>query len=62
MRIEDIRKKARQRPVGYFEDVLSKGIIIGDYLEITPADYALLIDKYQPKEQSQPKKSCCGRR
>jgi hypothetical protein len=44
--IEKLKSNAINRPSGYLEDVLSKGIVNGNYLEITPAMYREMLMKY----------------
>jgi len=42
-----IHVRAAERPEGYVEDVLSKGRVDGDFLEIDDVAYAGLVEKYQ---------------
>lgn len=44
--ISSIKSKASSRPEGYIEDVLSQGVVEGDFLIIDPPKYKLLLDKY----------------
>lgn len=45
-KLKNIIERSRHRPVGYYEDVISKGKIIGEYIEI-PYDEAIkLVNKY----------------
>jgi len=57
--ISEIKKKSSERPTGYFEDVISRGKIIGDYLELSPENYRLLLIKY--RQTSNQPRPCCGR-
>lgn len=43
-----IHEQAKDRPQGYVEDVLSKGIVEGDWLEISKEALQDLRDKYRP--------------
>lgn len=45
-KLSNIAKKSQYRPIGYYEDVVSKGKIIGDYVEIPHDEAVKLIDKY----------------
>lgn len=45
---------AAHRPAGYYEDVLSRGTVVGDQLELSPEAYADLVAKYQPPAQNWP--------
>jgi len=45
--IHAIRKVARNRPLGYEEDVLSHGTVEGDKVTLTDEAYALLVAKYR---------------
>ena len=49
--IDKIHATAKDRPGGYAEDVISRGVIDGDYLEITPEALAELRAIYRPKEE-----------
>ena len=60
IKLRDIQIKAKERPTGYLEDVLSKGKVIGDYLEISPENYLKLTSKYRQSPPKLPKR-CCGR-
>lgn len=58
--IRQLKAKAAERPEGYVEEVLSKGIVSGDYLNISPEDYKALLSKYNPTG-TMVTSSCCGR-
>lgn len=44
-----IRKNIPYRPEGYYEDVISRGTVVGDYLELDQKDAFELINKYHEK-------------
>jgi hypothetical protein len=48
-KLSDIEDNQKYRPNGYYEDVISKGEIIGEYVEIKYEDALALIEKYQEK-------------
>lgn len=48
LRIEKIREQAKDRPAGYFEDVIAHGIVDGDFLEISHEAHEELRLKYRP--------------
>lgn len=56
--IDAIKNKAGERPEGYVEDVLSKGVIVGNFLEIQPLVYKRLLEKYAPHTPMPPSKCC----
>lgn len=45
--LSHIRERAAQRPQGYYEEVVSKGVIDGDVLEIPDEEAAQLYRKYR---------------
>ena len=45
--IAELMRQATQRPEGYLQDVLSRGIIRGDRLELTDEAYAELCAQYR---------------
>lgn len=47
LRLEDIRLKAEIRGVGYFEDVVSRGAVDGEWLELSEEAYNDLLQKYR---------------
>lgn len=47
--IPDIKDNIKYRPPGYYEDVMSRGEIQGDYLILDESEAIYLIDKYQEK-------------
>lgn len=49
LRISKIHDAAPYRPPGYVEDVLSRGVVDGEWLELPDEEYAALIQKYSPK-------------
>lgn len=51
IRIQTIKQMAMARPEGYYEDVISHGIVDGEFLEITPEGYNKLLQKYRPKNR-----------
>lgn len=48
IRLAAIQETAAARPLGYFEEVVSRGIISGEWLEISPEAVAELRQKYRP--------------
>lgn len=61
VRISELRKEAKKRPAGYYEDVLSKGRINGEWLEVSLMDYRMLKAKYSPRTTSVSSSvACCG--
>lgn len=59
MRIADIKRKAKERPEGYLEDVLAHGTVRGDILVIDGPAYISLLKKYNPNGQQRVGR-CCG--
>ena len=49
--IGEILTSAKDRPEGYVEDVMSRGVIDGDFLEITSEALTELRAIYRPKEE-----------
>lgn len=49
LRLTAIEAKASERPAGYVEAVLSRGVIDGEFLEISPEALAELRDTYRPQ-------------
>jgi hypothetical protein len=45
----EIERRAAERPPGYVEDVLSRGMVVGDELELSEEAYRELVAKYDPK-------------
>lgn len=48
-KLSDILKNAKYRPDGYYEDVLSNGVILGEYVSIDYNKAINLIEKYSEK-------------
>lgn len=46
--LDQLRKREKTRPVGYYEDVVSRGVIIGDSIELSETAYEELKAKYDP--------------
>lgn len=62
IRLTDLRTVAPTKPEGYLSDVMSKGKLSGDFLEISPQDYAALRQKYSPQTELQVTSGgCCGK-
>lgn len=57
LRIQKIKDQTTSRPAGYVEEVLSRGVVDGEWLEISPEELAKLRDKYRPKPQAPPRPS-----
>lgn len=49
--VAKIHEAAASRPEGYAEDVLSRGVIEGDWLELSNVEYFALRDKYSPRPE-----------
>ena len=60
IKIDELKKAAANRPNGYFEDVLSKGIVDGNILTIPDGEYKKLVEKYSPGKPVV-EASCCGK-
>ena len=52
LRIAKLHEQAHDRPAGYVHDIISRGSIDGDFLEITPESLAALRAKYRPPVSS----------
>lgn len=48
LRLADIEAKAAERPAGYVEDVISRGVVDGDFLEISSDALSELRAIYRP--------------
>lgn len=48
-RLDDIRANKKYRPIGYYEDVVSRGVIVGDNVEMTEENARILVEKYSEK-------------
>lgn len=48
LRISKIEEAAKTRPEGYLENVLSRGVVGGEWLEISEEELAKLRLKYRP--------------
>lgn len=60
IRLTKLKDKSKNRPVGYVEDVISKGTVSGDFLFITPNAYRELQVKYNSETpQIQSVGGCC---
>lgn len=56
-----LKETAKNRPEGYYDDVVNSGKITGEYLEIEPPEYKRLLVKYNVKPDNVvTRKSCCG--
>lgn len=53
LQISKINEMAKNRPDGYAEDVLSRGVISGEWLKISSESLAELREKYRPSEERQ---------
>jgi hypothetical protein len=54
LRIAKIEARSAERPAGYVEAVLSRGVIDGEWLEISPEALAELRATYRPASQPAP--------
>jgi hypothetical protein len=50
IKLESILNKSKDRPAGYYEDVISHGIIINDYLDIDEHQFNKLKEKYNSQQ------------
>lgn len=48
--LNKVKEVAKNRPIGYYEDVIGSGTIIGDYVEIDRIKAIELVEKYQKYE------------
>jgi len=48
-KISDIIENQRYRPVGYYEDVMSRGVVQGDSVEMPYEEAVSLVEKYSEK-------------
>lgn len=48
-KIIDIKNNIKYRPKGYYDDVISKGVINGEYIEIPFNETIKLLEKYSEK-------------
>ena len=46
VKIEKIKERSKDRPSGYFEEVISYGKINGEFIELNEIDYEFLVKKY----------------
>jgi hypothetical protein len=60
LRIKDIEAKATSRPVGYYEETMKAGKIVGDFLHIGESEYNELFRKY--RNDNPTKTACCGKK
>ena len=49
MPLSEVQAKASERPAGYLEDVLSRGCVKNDIIEMDYKSYMDLIEKYEPQ-------------
>jgi hypothetical protein len=47
LRISKVHEQAASRPAGYVADVLSRGVVNGEWLEISEMEHAALREKYR---------------
>jgi hypothetical protein len=52
LRLSKIEEIAHTRPPGYLRDVLSHGVVEGEFLEISPESLSALRDTYRPTAQA----------
>jgi hypothetical protein len=60
--IKKLKEKSSERRDGYVQDVLSKGVVTGDFLEIKPAEYKKLLEKYNPSALMPITSNCCSKK
>lgn len=46
---QQLEKRAKNRPTGYIEDVLSKATVDGDMITLADDDWKVMADKYRVK-------------
>ena len=46
VKIKKIKERSKDRPSGYFEEVISYGKINGEFIELNEIDYEFLVKKY----------------
>lgn len=51
LRISKVHDAAPNRPPGYVDDVMSRGVVDGEWLELPDEEYAALIQKYSPQPE-----------
>lgn len=51
---------SQYRPEGYYDEVIARGTIVEDFLEIDPKSYSELLAKYRPNKPEIINKPCCG--
>lgn len=56
-KISDIIENQRYRPVGYYEDVMSRGVVQGDRVEMPYEEAVSLVEKYSEKNPTNGVKS-----
>ena len=54
LRISTIKEQESNRHAGYLSEVLSSGIVSGDFLELSAEAHAALRTKYRPSAPSAP--------
>ena len=59
IKLSDIKNKSSERPTGYYEDVIGRGTIDGDYLIIDAENYTALITKYNDAGSYTPTCNSC---
>ncbi len=52
--LESIRRAAQKRAVGYYEEVIRRGTVMGDVVELTPEDCDYLKEHFTPAENRWP--------
>jgi hypothetical protein len=52
IKLTQLRGSSHIRPEGYYEDCISKGTIVGEFLEISSEEYYKLVQKYRPGENN----------
>ena len=58
--LRDIIAKISERGKEYYDDVVNRGVIRGDYLEIDNMAYMDLLKKYNPNKQHSTCRTCNG--
>lgn len=62
IRLPELKDKAKSRPEGYYDKVVSMGRIDRDVLILTPKAYSDLLKIYNPASVLPAQGSCCGKR
>lgn len=63
IKLTELETAAATKPEGYYDDVMSKGTVDGEYLIISIENYTALVKKYSPnKIIDVPESTCCNKK